>query len=133
AWLRALDAEHGYALVVPAAEFSLYVFTHLPEDDALRRRAVLPGNAALQIALEKQRTLAHAERLGLRAPQTRLIASSGDAAPPERYPVVLKAVRSQTPVAGGLRYFPAALARNAGERAAHLDAMLPFTPVLQQE
>lgn len=55
-WLRAQDKQRNYALIVPATEASLLGVRALEEEDALRRKAVIPGNAALDVALDKEKT-----------------------------------------------------------------------------
>src|SRR5215467_8051778 len=50
AWLRMRDQKHNYALIVPSTEASLLGLRQLDEDDPLRRKAVIPGNEAPDIA-----------------------------------------------------------------------------------
>src|SRR5690349_10400661 len=49
AWLRTQDQKRNYALIVPATEASLLGLRQLDENDPLRRKAVVPGNDALDI------------------------------------------------------------------------------------
>ncbi len=75
AWLRDQDRVRGYELIVPATEASLRGLRVLDEEDPLRRKAVLPSNYALDIAIDKEKTCALAAHLGIPVPQGRLISS----------------------------------------------------------
>ncbi len=55
-WLREQHSRRNYELIVPTTEASLLAFRFLGETDALRKRAALPDNRALDIALDKQKT-----------------------------------------------------------------------------
>jgi len=55
-WLRDLDAEQAYALIVPSTERSLRMLLSLPDDDALVAKAVLAPRASLETALDKWAT-----------------------------------------------------------------------------
>src|ERR1700759_5408099 len=68
AWLRAQDAIRHYALIVPATEASLLALRHLDENDPLRIKSVIPSNAALETALDKEKTWQLAHELGIPAP-----------------------------------------------------------------
>src|SRR3982750_144392 len=62
-WLLDLDERHGFALVLATTEASLRWLQALAEDHPLRRKAVLPSNAALESALHKATTHAIAREL----------------------------------------------------------------------
>jgi len=130
-WLARQDRERDYALIVPATEASLLLLRALQEEHPTRRKAALPADAALDIALDKQATLQLAARLGIAVPATVLIEHA--AAPCARYPVVLKSVRSRVRIDGRDVRLPAVLARDAAAHAHVLTQWLPYTPVLQQE
>src|SRR5262249_28401934 len=49
-WLREQDKERNYQLIVAATEASLLGLRQLDENDPLRCKAVIPGNAALDVA-----------------------------------------------------------------------------------
>ncbi len=68
AWLHTEDKQRNYSLIVPATEASLLMLRGLDENDPLRRKAVIPGNAALDSALDKEKTWQLARELGVPAP-----------------------------------------------------------------
>ncbi len=68
AWLQHLHRQHDFALVIAATEAACRWLTALPEADALRQRAVLPSDAALQVAFDPLATVDLARSLGLPAP-----------------------------------------------------------------
>jgi protein-tyrosine-phosphatase len=150
AWLTELDARFGFAMIVAATEASLRWLRALPEDDPLRRKAVLPGNVALDAALDKARTISIARELGLPVPAARelpeVAACAGDDAGPvaieddrfetdgvaHGYPRVLKPVRSKVVIGTRLASLAVAVVHDAEERAATLATLRPFTPVQEQ-
>src|SRR5471032_3285323 len=56
-WVRRLDAEFNYSLIVPSTELSLLMLLPLEKDDPLVRKAVMPSRAAIETALNKWATL----------------------------------------------------------------------------
>lgn len=132
AWLRAEDRRRGFDLVVPCTEASLRWLRALPEDDPLRRRAVLPGDAALDVALDKRRTLETAVGLGLPVPPGGTIRRGAAPPAPPGFPCVLKPVASKVEVGGRLLTLTAVVARDEAARRAALEAWLPHTDVLEQ-
>jgi hypothetical protein len=132
-WLRDLDAERRYELIVPATETSLLALRILDESDSLRRRAVLPGNEALDTALDKLKTAALARRLGVPAPETVLVSRVGPLDLPARYPVVLKPVRSKVAFAGQLQTVAAAVIDDQESYRRHIEQWLPYSDLLRQE
>ncbi|HEU4416010.1 MAG TPA: ATP-grasp domain-containing protein [Candidatus Angelobacter sp.] len=133
AWLRAQDRERNYALIVPATELSLLALRALDEDDPLRRKAVMAGNAAMDVALDKEKTWALAQQLGVPVPQSRLISSVADIGQAPPFPVVLKPTHSKIPVDGEIRTLAVAVVKDEAQRQSQLLRWLPFTPVLQQQ
>jgi protein-tyrosine-phosphatase len=133
AWLRAQDQKRNYELIVPATETSLLRLRALAEDDPLRRKAVLPGNHALDIALDKEKTWALARDLGISIPQSTLISSSSEIGECRQFPLVLKSTRSKVMIAGELRTLAVAIVKNEPQRQQQLRQWLPLTPVLQQQ
>src|ERR1700756_1277311 len=139
-WLVELDARFGFALVVPTTEASLRWLRALPQDHPVRRKAVLPSNAALDAALDKSQTARLARELGLPVPATREMAQCvRDAALPDdvlrgpaTWPVVLKPVRSKVVRGGRLASLAVAVVRDEAARALTLASWLPDTPVLEQ-
>jgi len=140
AWLLELDARFGFALVVPTTEASLRWLRALPEDHPVRRKAVLPGDGALDAALDKSRTARIARELGLPVPATRELAQCAGDVPlpddvrrlPATWPVVLKPVRSKVVRGGKLASLAVAVVHDEAARALTLGSWLPDTPVLEQ-
>lgn len=135
-WLREQDQKRNYELIVPATEASLLGLRALAEDDPLRRKAVLPANQALDIALDKEKTRLLAKELGVPVPQSTLISSAvqiGELGQSTQFPLVLKPTHSKIMVAGELRTLAAVVVRNETQRQEQLRRWLPYTPVLQQQ
>ena len=140
AWLTELDARFAFTLIVPTTETSLRWLRALPEDHPVRRKAVLPSDAALDAALDKSTTTRIARELGLPVPASRewLQRSPDDPpasdgrAPPRTWPVVLKPVRSKVVVGSHLKSLAVAVVHDAETRAVTLAAWLPDTPVQEQ-
>ena len=133
AWLRAQDQKRNYALIVPATEASLLGLRQLDENDPLRRKAVIPGNHALDIALDKEKTWKLARDLGVPVPASMLFSSATKIGAAEQFPVVLKPTHSKVMLAGELRTLAVAVVKNEAERQEHLRRWLPVTPVQQQQ
>jgi protein-tyrosine-phosphatase len=133
AWLRAQDWKRNYELIVPATEASLLGLRALAEDDPLRRKALLPGNQSLDLALDKEKTWALARDLSVPVPQGTLISSSSEIGQGQQFPLVLKPTRSKVMVAGELRTLAVAIVKNESQRQRQLREWLPLTPVLQQQ
>ena len=143
AWLLELDRRHDFALILATTEASLRWLRALPEEHPVRRKAVLPSNAALDAALDKATTTRIARELGLPVPSSRELpggdaAASDDAGradiavPPSRYPVVLKPVSSKVVMGQRLVSLSVALVHDDTARAATLAAWLPYTSVQEQ-
>ena len=138
AWLTALDERFGFALIVATTEASLRWLRSLPEDHPVRRKAVLPSNAALDAALDKSTTTAIARELGLPVPAARELPQrfagtpDSDLPPPRAYPVVLKPVRSKVVIDGRLASMAVAIVHDDEARAVTLASWLPHTPVQEQ-
>ena len=139
AWLVELDQRHDFALVVPTTEASLRWLRALPESHPVRRKAVLPGDAALDAALDKSATSAIARELGLPLPRARELAQCAtgappaDLPPPRSYPLVLKPARSKVVIDGRLVSMAVAIVHDAEARRVTLSTWLPHTPVQEQE
>ena len=132
-WLRQHDRTRNYELIVPATEASLRGLRALDEDDPLRRKAVLPSNYALDIAIDKEKTCALAVQLGIPVPQSRLISTIDEIGVAEKLPVVLKPVRSKVIMHGELRTLAVAVVKTEEQRRDQLRQWLPFTAVLEQQ
>lgn len=133
AWLRAEDKVRNYALIVAATETSLLGLRQLNENDPLRRKAVIPGNEAIDIALDKEKTWQLAHELGIPAPASFLISSPSEIGHAQQFPVVLKPTHSKVMIGGELRTLSAAVVRSEAERQEQLRHWLPLTPVQQQQ
>jgi hypothetical protein len=132
-WLRSLDAERKYELIVPTTETSLLPLRLLAESDSLRRRAVLPGDEALDAALDKLKTCGLARQLGVPAPETVLLSRDLPFDFPARYPVVVKPVRSKVAVGGQLQTVAAEVIRDQDTYRRHIERWLPCSDLLRQE
>jgi protein-tyrosine-phosphatase/predicted ATP-grasp superfamily ATP-dependent carboligase len=149
-WLRALEEEHPYSLIVPSTELSLIACMSLAEGDPLRAKTVLPQNSALEVALDKQRTCELAATLGIPVPRSRQIsaeelANANGAGAAVPLPCVVKPIRSiagnaffceaasRPSAASSLAPLPARIVRTPEERSAALRALLPFGAVVEQE
>lgn len=133
AWLRAEDNQRNYALIVPATEASLLMLQRLDENDPLRCKAVIPKNAALDIALDKEKTWQLARELGVPVPGSVLLSSLAEIGQVEQFPVVLKPTHSKVMVGGELHTLAVAVVKTESERQEQLRHWLPLTPVQQQQ
>ena len=133
AWLRAQDKKRNYALIVPATEASLLGLRMLDENDPLRAKAVIPGDGALDIALDKEKTWQLARELSVPSPRSVLLSSFEEIGQVEQFPVVLKPTHSKVMVAGELRTLAVAVVKNEVARQEQLRRWLPLTPVQQQQ
>jgi len=131
-FLEDLDREHRYDLIVPATEISLSAFLDLEESAPLYRKAQLPPQRSLRVALDKESTLAAASAVGIRVPQTAVLRSLGGPAA-GAFPRVLKPRTSRVMVDGRWTTLHPALVHNEEERQLELEELLPATPVLEQE
>ncbi|HXO37492.1 MAG TPA: ATP-grasp domain-containing protein [Candidatus Acidoferrum sp.] len=132
-WLRAQDKLRNYMLIVPATETSLLGLRQLDEDDPLRRKAVIPGDKAIDIALDKEKTWQLAHELGVAAPASVLLSSLSEIGEVHQFPVVLKPTHSKVMIDSELRTLAVAVVRSESERQEQLRRWLPFTPVQQQQ
>jgi protein-tyrosine-phosphatase/predicted ATP-grasp superfamily ATP-dependent carboligase len=133
AWLWAQDQKRNYALIVPATEASLLGLRQLDENDPLRHKAVIPGNDALDIALDKEKTWKLAHELGIQVPASILFSSTAEIGAAEHFPVVLKPTHSKVMLAGELRTLAVAVVKNEADRQEQFRRWLPVTPVQQQQ
>lgn len=132
-WLEELDRTEQYGLVIPSTETSLLAVKAQNLDPGLRARAVLPSESSLDTALDKQRTLALAEKLGIRLPRGRLILSLDNAPPCDAWPTVIKPVHSKVAVHDHVLSLSVCICADAAERNEALANVLPWSPVIEQE
>ncbi len=132
-WLREQDRLRNYTLIVPATETSILGLRQLDENDPLRRKAVIPGDKALDIALDKEKTWQLAGQLGVPTPSGVLLSTLSDVSPAQQFPVVLKPTHSKVMVNGALRTLAVAVVKDESERWEQLRRWLSLTQVQQQE
>lgn len=132
-WLRAQDRQRNYELIVPTTETSLTSLRLLSESDCLRRRAVLPGDKALDVALDKFKTWQLGRELGVPAPEIALLSGEQDSDLPAAYPLVVKSLRSKIVVNGELRTVAAEIIRDEAAYRKQIEQWLPVTSILRQE
>ena len=133
AWLRLQDQKRNYELVVPSTEASLLGIRALDQDDPLRRKAVLPRNEPLEVALDKEKTWSLARRLSIPVPESTLIGAVADISETKQFPLVLKPTHSKVMIAGELRTLAVAIVKDDAQRQQQLKQWLPLTPVLEQQ
>jgi protein-tyrosine-phosphatase/predicted ATP-grasp superfamily ATP-dependent carboligase len=133
AWLREQDKRRNYTLIVPATETSLLGLRHLDENGALRRKAIIAGDEALDVALDKEKTWQLAHQLGIPTPSGVLLSNLAEIAPVQEFPVVLKPTHSKLMVDGALRTLAVAVVKDESQRQEQLRRWLPLTPVQQQQ
>jgi protein-tyrosine-phosphatase/predicted ATP-grasp superfamily ATP-dependent carboligase len=131
-WLRRLDEEQGYTLIIPSTEFSLLPISQISDDDPLRSKAQLPNQLSLETALDKWKTIQAGQAVGMLTPETRLISSLAGVEVPESFPVVLKSVRSVVSVEQKAHRMDSVLVHDAIEWRRMLATMLQYTSVLEQ-
>jgi protein-tyrosine-phosphatase len=118
---------------VPPTETSLLGLRQLNENDPVRRKAVIPGDKAIDIALDKEKTWQLARELGVHAPASVLLSSVAEIDQVQQFPVVLKPTHSKVMVDGELRTLAVAVVRNEVDRQEQLRRWIPLTPVQQQQ
>jgi protein-tyrosine-phosphatase/predicted ATP-grasp superfamily ATP-dependent carboligase len=132
-WVESTTVVSACRLVVPTTENALRCFAGRPVSERLRRMAVLPPDESLQIALSKELTRERAATLGVRVPQTRLVAATDHKSPPSSFPVVLKPQVSLVIDRGRVRRLAPIVVRSETDWAQALEGMLRLTSVLEQE
>jgi protein-tyrosine-phosphatase/predicted ATP-grasp superfamily ATP-dependent carboligase len=131
-WIQALDEQHDYALVLAGTEVSLLALKSLP-DSRLRRKAVIPAEASIDVALSKQRTLEVARSLGIQVPHSTIVNRYEQVRESDRFPTVIKPVQSKVRTTSGVSSPPAVICRDARERERAFKQLLPLTAVVEQE
>src|SRR5690349_18325917 len=133
AWVRSVERVNRYSLIVCSTEASLIAFRTLRECDPLREKAVLPGNNALDTALDKRQTHSLAARQKIRVPATRVIAGVDAIGEAAGFPTVLKPARSKVLRNGRLATLEPVIVTDESSRRMRLLSWLPHTAVLEQE
>ncbi len=132
-WLSEVVGANRYSLIVPSTETSLRCLSRLPESHAVRHKAVLPPNRALEVALSKQLTWELAKSLEVAVPASRLITAREEVPDSRDFPRVLKPVTSMVAAGGEMVCLTPVLVRTRNQWARALDNFLPLCPVLEQE
>ncbi len=135
AWLARHTTEHAYDLVIPVTERTLVpLSTRREELGALR--VAMPDQDSLDIVLDKARTMALAESLGVPVPGSTLVSRPkelDELVAHTRYPVVLKPSRSIGSGKTGASQLQVSYAFDAGELRAGCTHALRYGQVLLQE
>jgi protein-tyrosine-phosphatase/predicted ATP-grasp superfamily ATP-dependent carboligase len=132
-WLRQVDNNEKYSLIVCSTEASLLAVRTLKESDPLRLKAVLPSDSTLDVALDKDASRRLALTCDVRVPETRTVFRQADVKAVASFPMVLKPMRSKVVVGDRLVTIEPVIARDDATRRAQLLRWLPYTPVLEQE
>lgn len=132
AWLEARDRDECYDLIVASTEASLLTIKSQTLAPPLRTKAVIPDESSLDIALDKQRTLDLAQRLGIKVPRSSLVTSI-DGLPAASYPVVIKPLHTKVAVQDKVLSFGVTICANAEQRLAAYRELLPLTAAVEQE
>lgn len=132
-WIDDIARRGRFDLIVPATEASLLAVRALGEESPTRAACVVPGDEAIDRALDKARAGEVAAQVGMRVPGTRVVMRPDVEQPAWGYPTVLKPIRSKFEDAGRLVTGTALIAHDPGRRAAYLRRWLPSTPVVEQE
>jgi protein-tyrosine-phosphatase/predicted ATP-grasp superfamily ATP-dependent carboligase len=132
-WLRAWDRQRRYHLIVPSNDAGLDLVRALAPDDPVRAKAIVPGDAALELAVDKHSTWALAKTLGVPVPESVLIPRGGPVPRCAEYPVVLKATRSRVLMDAETTRLDTCVVTTPQERADVLSRWLPSTAVQQQQ
>lgn len=132
-WLCGLDGREGYQLIVPTSDDSLLGVAELAQDHDVRRRAVMPSDAALHAAMDKQATWELARLAGIDVPANVLHEAGQTPAAAASLPTVLKPQSTMNRTASGDRKLFVEMARTEKERTHRLARMLRLSNVQEQE
>ena len=133
-WLLQLDAGHDFQLIVASTEGSLRWLRALPPQHPARGKAPMPGDEAIDIALDKARTTQLAQSLGLPVPASLHIEQGTKNWPqPLGFPSVIKPVRSKVVINGALKSLSVEIVRNTAQRDAVFSSWLPYVDVQEQQ
>ncbi len=134
-WLSEHGCRNYYDLVIPVTERTLVPLSR-SRDRLQHVKIAMPAAHSLGVALDKSRTLALAEKLGVPGPAGVSLASLDelvDLKKTLRYPVVIKPARSLGFADGGASQLQVSYAFEATELEAGCAHALQFGPVLLQE
>lgn len=133
AWIQHLDRDENFDLIIPSTEASLLAMKADDLDPLLRAKAVIPPEASLDIALDKQRTLELADQLGVQIPSGRTIASGAEPPACTAWPTVIKPIHSKVALHDETLSLSVRICANAMQRDEALADLLPLSPVLEQD
>jgi protein-tyrosine-phosphatase/predicted ATP-grasp superfamily ATP-dependent carboligase len=134
-WLSEFGSRKDYDLVIPVTERTLVPISG-GRDRLQHVKIAMPAAHSLEVALDKSRTLALAERLGVPGPVGVSVAALDELVALQktlRYPVVIKPARSLSSGKGGASHLQVSYAFEAAELEAGCAHALRFGPVLLQE
>ena len=132
-WLQTINEAHDFQLIVASTEGSLRWLRALPPQHPLRGKAPMPGDEAIDVALDKARTTQLAESLGLPVPASRRIEQGTTSWPQSLgFPSVIKPARSKVVINGVLKSLSVEIVRNAAQREAVFSSWLPYVDVQEQ-
>ncbi|MCG5533865.1 ATP-grasp domain-containing protein [Halorhodospira sp. 9621] len=130
-------AENGYELLIPVTELTTHPVARSRSRFTPYTRLAIPEQSALEMATDKERTIALAQELGIPTPQTVTVADAqglADCAEAMRLPCVLKPIRSIAESPGGQRAkMSVAYAHHRSELLELGGRFLQRAPVLIQE
>ena len=112
-WVSEQHLDQDYDLIVPVTERALMAFLTPKMSQAALERAVLAASDSLNLALDKERTLQFASKLGLLLPNSRTVTKTS--AEPLQFPVVLKPIHSRRIHNGTVKSYVVTIARNLPE------------------
>ncbi len=133
AWIEHLDHDENFDLIIPSTEASLLAMKADDLDPKLRAKAVIPPEASLDIALDKQRTLALADRLGVHIPRGKTIAPGAELPACAAWPTVIKPIRSKVALHDETLSLSVRICADTTQRDEALADLLPLSPVLEQD
>lgn len=135
AWIADVLDRHAYRLIIPVTERTVVPLQKL-QDRAGGERLTIAPREALAVALDKDRTLALAARLGIPAPRSQQIsdlAALEQASQDVSMPVVLKPARSIGADGAERRQLSVAYAFTPKEMKDKAQHLLRYGPLLLQE
>lgn len=132
-WIQQLDGDENFDLIIPSTEASLLAMKANDLDPLLRAKAVIPPEASLDIALDKQRTLELADQLGVQIPRGRTIAPGAEPPACAAWPTVIKPIHSKVALHDETLSLSVRICANAMQRDEALADLLPLSPVLEQD
>ena len=133
-WCMALLAQNQYKLIIPVTERTVAPLARLQDKHGVGH-LTLPGSQALEIVLDKARTLALAETLAIPTPRSVVISDMlalEEMRTEYPFPVVLKPTHSIGKHAGIRKQLRVEYAFNANELTRKIEHFLRYGPVLLQ-